>query len=624
MPLAQAERVVKTIICEIVKECVKRGHALSETLVAFTVKAVVLNPINGFNVDRTLSEQEVQRLKQLCLDQLTKEHNPGLDTIKMQLYFDMNYTSRREFLEEIHRMLESKVSRVSREITDSRAKSRDDFQALHHQIITYILLRSALGSPSDFICVQDINAALQSVLPLDELGAFLVLLKKDKEQQLRELTMIVTGIRLFNEANKQEEELLCIHKLMPAVLQEALQVNDKHITNELSTTQDLVWRYTAVLEKLTHPDIQPEQFDAPIIQLKQALFNVRQHEIFLKILQTDASICSKHIKTQQAELSSLLKQLRAAVKTNTALPGSTVFPLFKAVSKLWFELQDEAELLHILNNITVGLKPFLVSQAKLFSEAYLDSLLEGAEVKTDTQRMAASSDEQIGPAPLQTQTWFMPHATDSFNELPLQYNGFCGYMFVNRDGLLLPGNPCIGVLKHKERFYAFSSKEAALTFACSPEDFIAQIAEKSKCFPELFQLLKFHQQLPYAHSSSEVEPGQSFWLMPITKRDISVQTDTHPVDSYIDKSYEWNEWELRRKAIKLANLRKTVTHSVQTDLSHMRRENASQTWLPKEASCQTKRDGGSNVPNPQTYLAGLRGQRNAHVLKTDLTRSVDE
>ncbi|MEQ2241047.1 hypothetical protein ILYODFUR_021425, partial [Ilyodon furcidens] len=94
---------------------------------------------------------------ELCLDKLTKEYSPGLDTIKMQLYFDMNYTSRSEFLGEIHRVLESKLSKVSREITDSRAKSGDDFQTLYHQIITYILLRSAMGSPTDFSCVQDTN-----------------------------------------------------------------------------------------------------------------------------------------------------------------------------------------------------------------------------------------------------------------------------------------------------------------------------------------------------------------------------------------------------------------------------------------------------------------------------------
>lgn len=41
-------------------------------------------------------------------------------------------------------------------------------------------------------------AALQSVFPQTELGTFLTLSKKDKECQLKELAMIVTGIRLFN------------------------------------------------------------------------------------------------------------------------------------------------------------------------------------------------------------------------------------------------------------------------------------------------------------------------------------------------------------------------------------------------------------------------------------------
>ncbi len=39
--------------------------------------------------------------------------------------------------------------------------------------------------------------------------------------------------------------------------------------------------------------------------------------------------------------------------------------------------------------------------------------------------------------------------------------------------------------------------------------------------------------------------------VPVTKTDMGTQTDTHFVESNIVKSYEWNEWELRRKAIKL-------------------------------------------------------------------------
>lgn len=38
---------------------------------------------------------------------------------------------------------------------------------------------------------------------------------------------------------------------------------------------------------------------------------------------------------------------------------------------------------------------------------------------------------------------------------------------------------------------------------------------------------------------------------PVTKSDSATQTDTHILEPNIVKSYEWNEWELRRKAIKL-------------------------------------------------------------------------
>lgn len=73
------------------------------------------------------------------------------------------------------------------------------------------------------------------------------------------------------------------------------------------------------------------------------------------------------------------------------IPHIVFQPLFKGLSKLWSGLQDEAELLNILSNIMLNLKPFIASQAKMFSEAYLDGMLEASEVKTDEQRMTESS-----------------------------------------------------------------------------------------------------------------------------------------------------------------------------------------------------------------------------------------
>jgi len=42
---------------------------------------------------------------------------------------------------------------------------------------------------------------------------------------------------------------------------------------------------------------------------------------------------------------------------------------------------------------------------------------------------------------------------------------------------------------------------------------------------------------------------------PVTKADSGTQTDTHFHESNIVASYEWNEWELRRKALKLVSRR---------------------------------------------------------------------
>ncbi|XP_010776818.1 UPF0704 protein C6orf165 homolog [Notothenia coriiceps] len=110
---------------------------------------------------------------------------------------------------------------------------------------------------------------------------------------------------------------------------------------------------------------------------------------------------------------------------------------------------------------------------------------------------------------MNTQEWLLPETTASFDELPLQYNGVCGYSLVTRDGLLLPGYPHIGVFHHEEKLYVFSSKEAALTFASSPGDFIAEVAEKAKLSPELIQLLQLHRQFSCVSPYSEVSSLQA-------------------------------------------------------------------------------------------------------------------
>lgn len=60
-----------------------------------------------------------------------------------------------EFLEEHHRVLESRLGSVMREITDNRACAREELESLYRKIVSYVLLRSGLGSPTDIKIVRE-------------------------------------------------------------------------------------------------------------------------------------------------------------------------------------------------------------------------------------------------------------------------------------------------------------------------------------------------------------------------------------------------------------------------------------------------------------------------------------
>ncbi|ELW70140.1 hypothetical protein TREES_T100001488 [Tupaia chinensis] len=573
MPPTQAESVIKNIIREIGQECAAHGEVVSETLVAFMVKAVVLDPSNGFNMDRTLVKSDVQKLVKLCVSRLLDNKNPSLDTIKMQVYFDMNYTNRGEFLEEHHRVLESRLGSISREITDNRACSREELESLYRKIVSYVLLRSGLGAPTDIKIVREATAALQSVFPQAELGTFLTLSKKDKERQLKELTMIVTGIRLFNrDCGKGGEGI----DDLPAILHEAIPATTQHIDSQLETAQEQIYRYTAILEKVTKNPLISMELQP--YMLKEALYNVRQYEIFLQIILSDIITCAQEVEMMIKQLGAQLEQLKMTVKSKTAVPTSQVFPIFIALSSLWTSFQDETVLISVLSNLTTHLEPFLGSHEVLFPEKLIQSLLEGVTVKSDVCRMKEHMGDRVQLVDFKKLEWLFPETTANFDKLLIQYRGFCPYTFVAMDGLLLPGNPAIGILKYKEKYYTFNTRDAAYSFAENPENYIDVIREKAKKNAELIQLLELHQQfetlIPYSQT----------------------------------------------------NLRQKITHSVQTDLSHMRRESCSQVYPLKDASTQSMRESSTRVPRPQIYLAGLRGGKSkiTQEVKVNLTRAIDE
>ncbi|NWS97282.1 CF206 protein, partial [Mionectes macconnelli] len=613
------ESAVRGIIRTVGLECAARGQTLSETLVAFVVRAVVLDPRNEFNMDQILTEKDLQDLIQLCVTRLLDTTNPSLSTIKMQVYFDMNYANRAEVLREQQRILEGKLAPVVRDITDRCPRVQEEIDKVYQNIVSYALLSSGLGSPTDVEAVREVTAALQSVFPQTEMTAFISLSKKDKEQQLKDLAMLVTGIRLYNkECGKGGRSI----DDLPAILNEAIPSAAKTVDEDLNTCHMLAHKYTALLESMQKDPHRYMQLSS--FKLKEALFNVRQYEAFLCILLSDAITSAQEVETLTVQFTATMMQLKNTVQDKISIDSKEVFPLFLELSKLWTSFQDEMLLLSFLTSMTSNLQQFLEIQSQLFPEEVLTSLLKGVTVKTDEERIRETMGTRVNVSDFKNQEWLFPETTDNFDQLLIQYHSFCAHA-IGVKGLTLPGNPAIGILKHKAKYYVFSSKEAAYSFAQDPDKFIQLNVEKAKEYAELIQLLELHHQFEYLFPHAQARTADKCLMKPTAKCDSSTQTDTHILPPTIVRSYEWNEWELRRKAIKLANLRRKLTHSMQTNLSHMKRENFTQVYLPKDVGTQTKRDNSSNVPRPQIFLKGLRGRSSpTHMVKVDLTRAVDE
>ena len=192
---------------------------------------------------------------------------------------------------------------------------------------------------------------------------------------------------------------------------------------------------------------------------------------------------------------------------------------------------------------------------------------------------------------------------------------------MERQGLLLPGNPALGVVRYRNAFNVFIHEKALLKFMDNPEEYTQAVLAVTRKHPELIHLLRLQDSFPEASLTNLLGSGAggtnvshdgSHPLLSSNQApkmvDKGTETPLHFVEKHIDPRYDWNEWSMRRKALQLANLRKKKTTGSQTDGSHFRTEAETQVYLPKAEGTQTATSRGTNPPRHFTYLAGLRGQ----------------
>jgi len=140
----------------------------------------------------------------------------------------------------------------------------------------------------------------------------------------------------------------------------------------------------------------------------------------------------------------------------------------------------------------------------------------------------------------------------------------------------MPSKLKMGVFKYNDKYCVFTDLESIEKFISDPKKYLDEVIEKCRLMPELIDLLKckitFLLPLWLRYFKAETEASTFLYLSPIMV-DKGIVTPTHFIEKHIEPNYVWNDWELRRKALQMANFRRKVTVSTQTELSNFRSDN---------------------------------------------------
>ncbi|KAA0196058.1 Cilia- and flagella-associated protein [Fasciolopsis buskii] len=601
MSQGQAEGVINRIIRQIISECAANGEEVSETLVAFIIKAVVLDPDSDFLPDKPLEKYDVQKLVQMCIEKLLDKDSPSLDTIKMQVFFELNYLERCEFSTKLFIFARSYENYFGCYyiIVSPNCVSYNVYPLRQVTLISRILVRHP--------------AALQSIFPQSDVGTFLSSSTVQKRNQLIELTGIVTGIRLFNkDCCKGGAGIDDIPQLLVDGIPTAL--NTLHA--EMIKAKELAATYTSLFQKIIGLDPRPDATSLANVTarvaeqsgitppfIRAAVINARQYIAFLNQVENELIKMTTVVDRLCTNFTAKLKHLRNLIRDRPAIPSMEVYPIFLDISQIWKQLQDETVLLSVLTNTLSGIQSNFVGRRLIWKREKLLHLISDSEIQFDDDR------KKHGPVPESERgrfTWLFPISADGPPPVRVEFQGFCAWSLIRHKGLLVPADKSIGYLlmPPDSRLYAFCSLEAVRDFIMAADSFLRAVPDVARSLPELIPFLQltdvFSKGIPGSKDMAMIERH-------LNLTDASMQTEVHPVESYIDNNYEWNEWELRKKALKLANLRRKATSSVQTILSNWRRDNATQVYLLKDSWTTTKDDGYTQVPRPSVFYHGLRG-----------------
>jgi hypothetical protein len=585
--------ILPTIVQETVGQCKRHGFVVSAALAQFYIKTQLLTAKKDAQNNVEVTPEHVEQLVNSAVRTLTLTDSSMLETFKLQA----SVTTAQQ--EQVNKLRTERVQHKakSQRLVDEVRGKRDPTEVFG-DITLYVMHESQTSNLNDESVQRETMTALETVFPKSLMDSFIGQSEADKVRQLEEIWRIVWGIRLFNFFTGKGGSGI------PNLLQELETVTQSITGDSLNLHDEIAAQTREYSAVLACPSLEFD--DATRMRLQDELYNRLQIRVYLRSLLTTLKALTDKLRsfepTWQGSIDDATQLLVGS--DMASVPKAAIYPHFMTLSERWGQLhalhreaQDAAALYRVIAS-------FKSSFGATIRPGDVDHALAGlAPERPPNHNATAAEISTIGGVE------FLTDLPADKKMSRLEFNGFCIVSFVDNGVLVeakIDDKTCPGylLLAANSAYYGFSSERALKAFAKDPFTYLSQrLMDLVAANPVLIYLLGLHPYLPrelYLVGSRKQEA-----LKVVDRGDGATQTGH--IDSYKDTHYVWSEWELRRLALKVAALRTKRTKSSQTNLSHFRRENEAQVYLPKTQSSQTAHDAAVQPPRTVRYLKGLRG-----------------
>lgn len=594
----------------VVKQLLNNGRAngrkITKALAHFLAQTVYNGQTRLFFSESEIKEEDEKEMVKKLLALLEDEGNIKYKTVRMQINYEASCLAFDNSLQEQQNNIASESSRLIDavlEVKGGGTNNYDQLTLLYQKIFSFLLYKNSSliqkgqGDNDDVESMErEVAAALESVIPRAALSPFMMLNNAEKVTQLSELSNLVLGIRLFNKeigkgGNSLEGVKVLFDRLQPSLIDE--------IKENLQQAASITNEYESYILYVIENNIKDPNLEV----LKNELIFIRQHIALVINLLEKTENSMNGLEQYQGRYLKEVEDLKQLLGSKSSAPKEQVYPKFSTLANSYLMLMEESQ--------AAGDKKFLF-------ELLLDAVKEAKFSLTESQIATANrfmdylenqrntSDEQIVRYENKNGVHFIEAKnTPEFFQTHLDFSGFSIVSLVKYDGLLVSGKHQYGVFKYEDLMLVFYSHDEIRKFIERPDYYLTELYSLCRKYPALIFLLKVEDYfrskgLKLLEVSEDTKDATKVQL------DKSCDTPVHFIGKYFDHSYFWNEWELRKKAIQMANIRNMTTKGSQTSDSIFKVHNETQVWLKRDNATMTGIDNGNNPIRPRNYITELR------------------